>query len=107
MIVSGGFNVYPKEVEDVIAQHPAVAAVAVIGVPHEQWGEAVRAVIVPRPGASIDVEEIRSQVRRAKGAVQTPKSFEIVDSLPLTTLGKPDKKRLRERYWGDLRRAIN
>ncbi|GAB3761986.1 fatty-acid--CoA ligase FadD8 [Ramlibacter monticola] len=107
MIISGGFNVYPKEVEDVIAHHPAIAAVAVIGVPDEKWGEAVKAIAVKRSAASVDAEELRDLVRRAKGSVCTPKTVEFVDALPLTALGKPDKKALRTRYWGGQERAIH
>jgi fatty-acyl-CoA synthase len=107
MVISGGFNVYPKEVEDVIAQHPAVAAVAVIGVPDERWGEAVKAVVVRRPQAHVEAEEVRELVRRAKGAVCTPKTVDFEQALPLTTLGKPDKKALRERYWSGHARAIH
>jgi fatty-acyl-CoA synthase len=107
MVISGGFNVYPKEVEDVIAHHPAVAAVAVIGVPDEHWGEAVKAVVVVRPGAQAQADELRDLVRQAKGAVCTPKTVDFVAALPLTALGKPDKKALRARYWGDQSRAIH
>lgn len=107
MVISGGFNVYPKEVEDVIAQHPAIAAVAVIGVPDERWGEAVKAIVVKRPQAQIDAEEIRELVRHAKGAVCTPKTVDFAEALPLTPLGKPDKKALRERYWGGQARSIH
>lgn len=106
MIVSGGFNVYPREVEDVIATHPGVAQVAVIGVPHPTWGEAVTAVVVPRPGAAIDTDEITALVREAKGAVQTPKSIELVDSLPMTPLGKLDKKALRAERWAGRDRRV-
>jgi fatty-acyl-CoA synthase len=107
MIISGGFNVYPKEVEDVIAQHPAVAAVAVIGVPDERWGEAVKAVVVRRGGAPLGTDEVRALVRQAKGSVCTPKTVEFADALPLTPLGKPDKKALRERYWAGQARSIH
>ncbi|RMF16770.1 MAG: acyl-CoA synthetase [Candidatus Dadabacteria bacterium] len=109
MIVSGGFNVYPREVEDIIAAHPAVAQVAVIGTPSEKWGEEVRAVIVLRPGHEPSDElaaEIQQQVKDAKGSVQTPKTVEFVDALPLTAVGKPDKKALRARYWEGHDRAI-
>lgn len=106
MIISGGFNVYPKEVEDVIAMDPAVAAVAVIGVPDATWGEAVKACVVPKPGASIDVERIIASVTAAKGSVDAPKSIDIVDAIPLTPLGKPDKVALRARSWGGEARAI-
>ena len=98
MVVTGGFNVFPREVEDVISTDPAVAAVAVIGVPDEKWGEAVTAVVVPREGATIDVEGLRDLVRERKGAVYTPKTVEIVDAIPVSPLGKPDKKALRARF---------
>jgi fatty-acyl-CoA synthase len=107
MIVSGGFNVFPREVEDVIATHPGVAQVAVIGVPDETWGEAVKAVVVPRPGASVDAEELVALVKGAKGSVQAPKSVDIVEDIPVSPLGKPDKKALREQYWKGRGRGVN
>jgi fatty-acyl-CoA synthase len=99
MIVSGGFNVFPREIEDVLVEHPAVSAVAVIGVPDDKWGEAVKALVVLRPGAQADPAELTALVRERKGPVCTPKSVEFVDSLPLTAVGKADKKILRARYW--------
>jgi fatty-acyl-CoA synthase len=107
MIISGGFNVYPKEIENVIASHDAVAAVAVIGVPDPKWGEAVKAVVVLRPDASVDAAQLIALVRERKGPVAAPKSVDFVEGLPLTALGKPDKKALRARYWGGRDRAIN
>lgn len=98
MIVTGGFNVFPREVEDVLSSHPAVASAAVIGVADEKWGEAVKAVVVLRPNASVAAEELISLVREKKGAVQAPKSVDFIDSIPLSGLGKPDKKALRARY---------
>jgi fatty-acyl-CoA synthase len=102
MIVTGGFNVFPREVEDVVASHPAVAQVAVIGTPHEKFGEAVTALVVPRDGVAVDdtvVGEIQALVKDRKGAVQAPKQVLAVDEIPLTGLGKPDKKALRARFW--------
>ena len=107
MIVSGGFNVFPREVEDVIATHPSVAQVAVIGVPDDTWGEAVKAIVVPRPGETVEANEIVALVKRAKGSIQAPKSVEIVESIPVSALGKPDKKTLRQQYWGDRDRGVN
>lgn len=106
MIVTGGFNVFPREVEDVLTSHPAVAAAGVIGVPDPQWGEAVKAVVVLRPGASVDPAELIARVREAKGPVQAPKSVDFVESLPVTGLGKPDKKALRAAYWAGTDRAV-
>jgi fatty-acyl-CoA synthase len=107
MIVSGGFNVFPREVEDVISSHPSVAAVAVIGVPDERWGEAVKAVVVPRPGAEIVADDLIELVRQAKGSVHAPKSVDVAESIPLSPLGKPDKKALRARYWEGADRLVN
>jgi fatty-acyl-CoA synthase len=107
MIVSGGFNVFPREVEDVIATHPSVAQVAVVGVPDDTWGEAVKAVVVPRPGATVDAAELIALVKQAKGSVQAPKSVDIVDAIPVSALGKPDKKALRAQFWGDRERGVN
>ena len=107
MIVSGGFNVFPREVEDVISSHPSVSAVAVIGVPDERWGEAVKAVVVPRPGAEMVPDELIELVKQAKGSVHAPKSVDVVESIPVSPLGKPDKKALRARYWEGAERLVN
>jgi fatty-acyl-CoA synthase len=113
MIVTGGFNVFPREVEDVIAEHPAVSQVGVVGVPDEKWGEAVTAVVVLRPEADRGeealarlAEELKAAVKDRKGAVQAPKQVVVTDALPLTGLGKPDKKALRARFWQDRERAV-
>jgi fatty-acyl-CoA synthase len=105
MIVTGGFNVFPREVEDVVAEHSAVAQVCVIGTPDEKWGEAVTAVVVLREGVGRDAEsiesladDIKSAVRERKGPVHVPKQVIVADSLPVTALGKPDKKALRAQY---------
>jgi len=111
MIISGGFNVYPREVEDVLSQHPAVASAAVVGVPDPKWGEAVRALVVLRPGASVVVDELVPElmafVREKKGAVYTPKAIDIVDALPVTGLGKLDKKAIRAQFWQGQGRAVH
>lgn len=98
MIVTGGYNVYAREVEDVIGTHPAVAQCAVIGVADERWGEAVKACVRLRDGASECADEIIALVRERKGGVQAPKSVDFVDDIPMTAVGKPDKKALRARY---------
>ena len=107
MIVSGGFNVFPREIEDVIATHEGVAAVAVIGVPDEKWGEAVTAVVVLREDAALDVDELIALVKDRKGPHYAPKSVEVVDSIPMSPLGKPDKKALRARYWDESDRLVH
>ncbi|ETD32655.1 fatty-acid--CoA ligase FadD8 [Williamsia sp. D3] len=113
MIVTGGFNVFPREVEDVVAEHPSVAQVGVIGVPDEKWGEAVTAIVVLRSDAPTDessiarmTTEIQDAVKERKGAVQSPKQIIVADALPLTALGKPDKKALRKQYWSDSDRSV-
>lgn len=98
MIVTGGFNVYPREIEDILAEHPAVSQVAVIGVPHEKWGEAIKALVVLRQGESVNKEALMELVASRKGSFQTPKTIDFIDSIPQTPVGKPDKKALRERY---------
>jgi fatty-acyl-CoA synthase len=107
LIITGGFNVFPREVEDVLTQHPAVGAAAVIGVPDAKWGEAVKAVVVLKPGARVAPEELIALVREHKGPVQAPKSVDFIESLPVTGLGKPDKKALRARYWTGQGRAVH
>lgn len=98
MIISGGFNVYPKEVEDALALHPAVAAATVIGLPDPVWGEQVTAVIVLREGFTGDKREIAAFVKAKKGSDHTPKRIEFVDQIPTTALGKFDKTALRAFY---------
>ncbi|MEZ5596921.1 MAG: AMP-binding protein [Pseudomonadales bacterium] len=98
MIVSGGFNVFPSEVENVIASHPAVAQVSVFGTPDEKWGEAVTAAVVLRPGMRVEAAEITALVREHKGPVQAPKYVHFIDAIPQTAVGKPDKKALRRQF---------
>lgn len=98
MINSGGFNIYPREIEDIIGEHPAVSQVAVIGVPHEKWGEAVKAIVVLKPGQSVSEGELVTPVAARKGSYQAPKSVDFVESIPQTPVGKPDKKMLRTQY---------
>ncbi|MGO9067829.1 AMP-binding protein [Mycobacterium sp.] len=107
MVISGGFNIYPREIEDVLADDPSVSMAAVIGVPDPKWGEAVKAFVVPRPGATPDTDALIASVRARKGPHHAPKSIEVVDQLPLTKVGKIDKKVLRASYWADLERAVN
>jgi fatty-acyl-CoA synthase len=107
MIVSGGFNVFPREIEDVLSTHPAVSVAAVIGVPDDKWGEAVKALVVAKPGVPVNAAELIALVRDRKGPVYAPKSLELVDTLPITPVGKLDKKVLRERYWAGRARRVN
>ncbi|MCG8316819.1 MAG: AMP-binding protein [Pseudomonadales bacterium] len=98
MIVTGGFNVYPRELEDILTEHPAVSQAAVIGVPHEKWGEAVTALVVLRDNHSVAAETLIQLIAERKGSYQAPKTLEFIESIPLTPVGKPDKKVLRKRF---------
>lgn len=106
MIVSGGFNVYPREVEETLYGHPAVSNCAVIGTPDAKWGEAVTALVVLRQGYTVSAEDLIAHVKEIKGSVLTPKRLDIVESLPLTALGKIDKKVIRANYWSDQSRRV-
>jgi fatty-acyl-CoA synthase len=106
MIITGGFNVYPREVEDALTAHPGVAMAAVIGVPDPKWGEAVTALVVRRAAATVAGEELIRLVKEKKGSTQAPKRVEFVDALPLTAVGKVDKKALRARYWAGQARQV-
>jgi fatty-acyl-CoA synthase/long-chain acyl-CoA synthetase len=105
MIISGGMNVYTTEVEDALDEHPGVKQVAVIGVPHEDWGEAVHAVVV-REG-DLTAEELKEFADGKLSAYKKPKSVEFVEEIPTTPYGKMDKKALREPYWEDTNREIS
>jgi fatty-acyl-CoA synthase len=98
MVISGGENVYPAEVESVLYDHPAIAEVAVIGLPDERWGEAVVAVAALRPGSSLTVEELRTFARERLARFKLPTRLELVDILPRNPAGKVLKFELRDRY---------
>ncbi|MFV0535291.1 MAG: acyl-CoA synthetase [Cumulibacter sp.] len=100
MIISGGENVYPIEVEQVLHRHPAIVDVAVIGVPHEKWGETVKAIVVPAADASISEAEVIAFARENLAAFKCPTSMETIDELPRNATGKILKRALREQYTG-------
>ncbi|MDI1287196.1 MAG: fatty acid--CoA ligase [Reyranella sp.] len=107
MIVSGGENIYPAEVESALFGHPAVADVAVIGVPDERWGEAVKAVVVKRPGAGVTAGELLTWARDRIAGYKLPKSVDFIEALPRNPTGKILKRELRRPYWGDKVRQVN
>ena len=107
MIVTGGENVYSVEVENAIASHVAVAQVAVIGIPHEKWGEQVHAVVVPKEGQQVSEEEIIEHARELIAGYKVPKSVEIrTEPIPLSGAMKPLKRELRKPYWEGKERQI-
>lgn len=97
LIISGGFNVYPREVEDALTSCPGVRMAAVVGLPDKYWGEAVAAAVVVDPEADVSKELLIAHVKLLKGAIHAPKFVQIVTELPLTSLGKIDKVKLRRR----------
>lgn len=106
IIISGGINVGSLDVEATIGRHPDVAAVAVIGVPHERWGEAVHAVVVRTPGSSVTAADITSWCRERLASFKKPESVEFVDELPVSPTGKVLKRELREPYWQGQHRRV-
>ena len=107
MIVTGGFNVFSAEVEATVMELPQVIECAVIGVPHEKWGEAIKAIVVRAQGASITEDEIIAYCKDRLGGVKAPKSLEFWDEIPKTANNKMDKKTIRTRYWGDADRNVH
>jgi acyl-CoA synthetase (AMP-forming)/AMP-acid ligase II len=107
MIISGGENIYPAEVENAIFGHPAVADVAVIGVPSERWGEEVKAIVVASAGADKDPTTIIAWARERIAGFKAPKSVDFVDSLPRGPSGKILRRELRAPYWDDRERNVN
>ncbi len=107
MIVSGAENVYPSEVESAIYGHPSVADVAVIGIPDDRWGEAVKAVVVLKPGFDFDADSIIAFARTRIAAYKAPKSVDLVDVLPRNASGKILRRLLREPYWAGRERQVN
>src|SRR5260370_10495502 len=103
MIISGGFNIIPIEVEDVIAAHPAVQEVAVYAAPDPLWGESVEAAVVLRPGARVAADELIELCRKRLASFKKPRRIVFVGSIPRTSVNKVDKRALRERAAGAAR----
>lgn len=106
MIVTGGFNVFSAEVEQVVGGHPAVEDCAVVGVPDAKWGEAVKAVVQLKPGLTVDPDELIALVRSALGPVHAPKSVDFVEQLPRSPNGKVLKRDVRQGYWAGAERQV-
>jgi long-chain acyl-CoA synthetase len=106
MIISGGENIYSAQVENAIHRHPAVLEAAVIGVPDDEWGEAVKAVVALKPGMTATAEEIIDVARRHLASYQKPRSVDFVDALPKAPTGKILKRELRDRYWTSRDRKV-
>ncbi|MEZ5680128.1 MAG: fatty acid--CoA ligase [Erythrobacter sp.] len=107
MIISGGENVYPAQVESAIYGHPAVAEVAVIGVPDDTWGEAVKACVVPKPGAACDADDIIAFTRERLAGFKVPKSVDLIEVMPRNASGKILRRELRAPYWEGRERQVN
>lgn len=105
-IKSGGENVYAREVEDVLYSHPAIAEAAVVGVPDEAWGEAVKAIVVLKPGTHVTADEIKQFCKERLSSYKSPKSIDFMADLPKTAAGKISKKELRDQYWAGRDRKI-
>jgi fatty-acyl-CoA synthase len=106
VIISGGENISSPEVEDALYKHPAVLECAVIGVPHDKWGETPKAIVVRRPGTSVTSEELTAFCRQQLAHFKCPTSIEFTESLPRTATGKLQKYRLREKYWKGRERKV-
>jgi long-chain acyl-CoA synthetase len=106
MIISGGVNIYPAEIEAEILKLTGVADCAVFGIPDEEFGEQVCAVIQPRPGASLDEAEVRAELRHTLAGYKVPRRIAFSDTLPREDSGKIFKRKLREPYWENAGRSI-
>ena len=101
MLISGGFNVFPADIEQVLAGHPAVLDVSVIGIPHEKWGETALALVIPRSGAQASEADLAAWANERLARHQRVARVEFRDEFPRNALGKVLKRLLRDPYWGD------
>jgi acyl-CoA synthetase (AMP-forming)/AMP-acid ligase II len=106
MIISGGVNIYPAEIEAVLYGHPQVLDAAVFGIPDDEWGERVHAIVQAKPGEAIDLAELRTFVDPKLAPYKRPRDYELRDLLPRTDSGKLLKRVLRDEYWTDQDRAV-
>ena len=107
MIISGGENIYPAEIENLLMKHPGIADGAIIGVPDPTWGESVKAVVVLKPDAQLQERELINWMRERMAHFKCPKSVDFVDAMPRNPTGKLLKRVLREPYWQGKQRAVN
>lgn len=107
MIISGGENIYPAEVECALSLHPAVKEVAIIGIPDQKWGESVKGFVVVKEGARVSQEELIEHARQHIAGFKVPRSISFIDALPLNPSGKILKKELRAPFWKDVKRQVN
>ncbi|MEL0211961.1 MAG: AMP-binding protein, partial [Novosphingobium sp.] len=106
MIISGGFNIFTTEVEAALMAHPAVLNCAVIGIPDDKWGEAVKAVVELKPGETAEPDELIAHCKTALGSVKSPKTIDIWDELPRSPVGKILKRSIRDQFWSTQNRAV-
>lgn len=106
MIISGGENIYPREIEEVLVRHPAVREVSVIGVPDPKWGEAIKAVVALNPGMAVSEQELIEFCRNSIASYKKPKSVDFVNELPKSNTGKILKRELRSHYWPSNQRKV-
>jgi acyl-CoA synthetase (AMP-forming)/AMP-acid ligase II len=106
MIISGGVNIYPAEIEAVLYAHPQVLDAAVFGIPDDEWGERVHAIVQPKPGEEIDIDEVRKFVEPRLAAYKRPRDYDVREELPRTDSGKLLKRLLRDEFWKGVDRAV-
>jgi acyl-CoA synthetase (AMP-forming)/AMP-acid ligase II len=106
IIITGGFNVYPLEVEQVVLSHPAVQDCAVVGVPDDTWGEVIKAVVELKPGRTVAAEDLIRLCKGRIGSVKAPKSVDFVGDLPRSPVGKVARRDVRDRYWKGQERKV-
>jgi fatty-acyl-CoA synthase len=106
MIVSGGYNVYPREVEDILSGHPGVREVVVVGLPDDKWGEAVTAFVVARAEATLSADEVMAFARAELAAYKVPKDVHFIDEVPKSPVGKLLRRAVRDPFWAGRERRI-
>ena len=106
MVISGGVNIYPSEIEDVILSHPSVSEVAVVGIPDEEWGESLKAIVVKKPGKLLSEQEVIEICKENLASLKKPKSIEFWDELPKNVAGKILRREIRAKFWVGRERKV-